>query len=282
MLYANLGEPVINIAYVIVIFLNMSVFFVQIILIAMMVVTEAYKSKRDISFFNEDIMSYRKPRLRNFFFDQSFIDKMAEQQTPHTRVTRDQTINPQTLHNLFLKDHITSPPEFTIFRHQPFRQNSFSVPLFKDKLLLRDAVIKNQELQGEREVFRDNPFIGQSLISGEIFQRQVPTYKMQTPFKEQLLTTEKPFKNLHYKQLPLSEQTSSQKQTTFVEFPPISNSIKFDQDESYNKLNDLYKQNKDIQTLSNKGFSITKYGMYILHTHIYIYPYTILVLKFFK
>ncbi|XP_072767266.1 uncharacterized protein [Anoplolepis gracilipes] len=227
-----------------------------------MAVTGAYKSKRDISFFNADITSHRKPCSRNFFFDQSqsFIDKTIEQQTPPIRAVRDQTINQQALHYLPLKDHIIYPPEFPILRNQPFRQNSFTITSFRDKPLYTDVILKNQELRGEREVLKDNPFIGQSLTSKEIFERQFPTYKSQTPFKEQLFTTERPFKNLHYEQLPSSEQISSLKQPTFVEFPSISNSIKFDQDESYNKLINLYGRHKNVQTSSNKGFSMyTKY-----------------------
>lgn len=250
----------------------MSAFFLQIILaiiVTMMVATGAYKSERDISFFNAD-MSHRKPRPRNFFFDQSFIDKMMEQQTLPVRTIRDQTINQQAFHDLPSKDHITHPPEFSIFRHQPFKQNSFTITSFKDKPLFRDAILKNQELRREREVLRDNSFIGQSLTSEE---RQAPIYKSQIPFKEQLFTIEKPLKNLHYRQLPSSEQILSQKQPVFVEFPSVSNSIKFNQDKSYNKLIDLYGRHKDMQTLSNKaGFSMyTKYGkfMYVTHTHIY-------------
>ncbi|XP_029660396.1 uncharacterized protein LOC115233903 [Formica exsecta] len=282
--YASLGEPLINIAYVIVIFLNMSVFFLQIIfaiMVAMMVATGAYKNERDISFFNADIMSHRKPRLRNFFFDQSFIDKMIKQQNSPIRAVRDQTINQQAFH-LPLKDHITHLPEFPILYHQPFKQNSFTVTSFKDKPLFRDAILKNQELRGEREILRDNSFIGQSLTSEEIFERQAPIYKSQIPFKEQLFRTEKPLKNLHYGQLSSSEQISPQKQPIFVKFPSISDSIKFDQDKSYNKLIDLYGRHKDMQTLSNKaGFSTyTKYGkfMYIIYT----YTYTISILEFFK
>lgn len=261
--YAILGESLINIVYVIVIFLNMSAFFLQIILaiiVTMMVATEAHKSERDISFFNADIMSHRKPRPQNFFFDQSFIDKMMEQQPSPIRGIRDKTINQQAFHDLPSKDHITYAPEFSIFRHQPSKQNSFTVTSFKDKPLFKDAILKNQKLRREREVLRDNFFIGQSLTSEE---RQAPIYKSQIPFKEQF-TIEKPLKNLHYGQLPSSEQILSQKQPVFVEFPSISNSIKFNHDESYNKLIDLYGRHKDMQTLSNKaGFSMyTKYGKF--------------------
>ncbi|CAL1679853.1 unnamed protein product [Lasius platythorax] len=229
------------------------------IIFVAMVVTGAYKSKRDISFFNADITSHRKPHSRNFFFDQSFIDKMIEQQASPTIAVRDQIINQQALRDLPLKDHITYPSKFPIHRHQSFKQNPFTLTSFRDKPLSRDTILKNQKL---REILRDNSFIEQPLTSEEIFERQASTYKSQTPFKEQLFTIEDPFKNLHYKQLPSSEQASSQKQAAFVEFPSISNSIKFDQDESYNKLIDLYGRHKDIQTSSNKaGFSMyTKHG----------------------
>lgn len=252
----------------------------------MMVVTDAYESKRDISFFNADITSHRKPRSRNFFYNQSFINKMIEQQTSPIRAVRDPNINQQSLHDLPLKDHIIYPSEFPILRHQPFKKNSFTVTSFKDKPLFRDAILKNQELRGEREVLRDNSFSEQSLTSEEIFERQAPTYK--TLFEEQLFTNEKPFKNLHYEQLPSSELTS-QKQTTLVDSPSISNLIKFDQGGSYNKLIDLYERHKDIQTSSNKARLSTynKYGkfMHITHTHIYIqlyiftYTYIISILK---
>lgn len=237
----------------------------------MMVVTEAYKSKRDISFFNADITSHRKPRPRNFFYNQSFNNKIIEQQTLPTRAVRDQTINQQSPHDLPLKDHIIYPSEFPIFRHQPFKKNSYTVPSFKDKPLFRDAILKNQELRGEREVLRNNPFIEQPLTSEEIFERQVP-YK--TLFEEQLFTAEKPFKNLHYEQLPSSELTS-QKQTTFVDSPFISNSIKFDQDGSYNKLIDLYERHKNLKTSSNKArlSMYNKYGKFMRITYIYIYNY---------
>lgn len=287
--YAIPGEPVINIANVIVIFLNMSVFFLQIIFVAM-VITEAYKIKRDISFFNEDITSHRKPYSRNFFFDPLFIDKMNEQQTSPIIAVRDQIINQQALHSLPLKGRITySSAELPIYRHKPFEQNPFRTISFRDKSLFREAILKNQKLQrGEREILRDNPFIEQPLISDEIFDRQASTYTSQTPFKEQLFI-EDPLKNLHYEQLPSSEQASSLKQTAFVEFPSISNSIKLDQDESYNKLLDLYGQHKNIETTSNKaGFSMhTKHGkfMYVIciyiYTHVYVYTYTILILEFF-
>ncbi|KAL6434437.1 hypothetical protein ACFW04_006090 [Cataglyphis niger] len=228
------------------------------IIVTMMVATGAYKSERDISLSNAD-MSHRKPRPRNSFFDQSFIDKMMEQQSSSIRAIRDETINQQqAFHDLPSKDHITYAPEFSIFRHQPSKQNSFTVTSFKDKPLFRDAILKNQKLRREREVLRDNSFIEQSFTSEE---RQAPIYKGQIPFKEQLFSIEKPLKNSHYGQLPSSEQILSQKQPVFVEFPSISNSIKFNQDESYNKLIDLYGRHKDMQTLSNKaGFSMyTKY-----------------------
>ncbi|XP_029158241.1 uncharacterized protein LOC114930561 [Nylanderia fulva] len=226
------------------------------IIFVVVVVIEAYKSKRDISFFNGDITSYRKPHSQNFFFDQLFI----EQQNSPTIAVRDQITNQQTLHNLPLKGHITYPPaELPIHRHKPFEQNSFRVTSFKDKPLFREAILGNQKLRGEREILRDNPFIEQSFTSDEIFDRQASTYKSQTPFKEQLFI-ENPL-NLHYEQLPSSEQTSFQKQTAFAEYPSISNSIKLDQDESYNKLIDLYGRHKNIQTLSNKG----GFSMYTKH-----------------
>ncbi|XP_050455388.1 uncharacterized protein LOC126853583 [Cataglyphis hispanica] len=237
----------------------MSAFFLQNILaiIVTMMVATAYKSERDISFSNADIMSHRKPRPRNFSFDQSFIDKMMEQQPSPIRAIRDKTINQQ---QAFLpsKDHITYAPEFSIFHHQPSKQNSFTVTSFKDKPLFRDAILKNQKLRREREVLRDNSFIVQAITSEE---RQAPIYKSQIPFKEQLFSIEKPLKNSHYGQLPSSKQILSQKQPIFVKFPSISDSIKFNQDESYNKLIDLYGRHKDMQTLSNKaGFSMyTKY-----------------------
>ncbi|KAM0726955.1 hypothetical protein ACS0PU_007116 [Formica fusca] len=208
---------------------------------------------------------------------------MIEQQNSPIRAVRDQTINQQAFH-LPLKDHITHLPEFPILHHQPFKQNSFTVTSFKDKPLFRDAILKNQE-RGEREILRDNSFIGQSLTSEEIFERQAPIYKSQIPFKEQLFRIEKPLKNLHYGQLSSSEQISSQKQPIFVKFPSISDSIKFDQDESYNKLFDLYGRHKDMQTLSNKaGFSTyTKYddhafelsSMPTLSSSKYIFPLNI-------
>ncbi|EFN74017.1 hypothetical protein EAG_14601 [Camponotus floridanus] len=183
---------------------------------------------------------------------------MIEQQTSPIRAVRDPNINQQSFHDLPLKDHIIYPSEFPILRHQPFQKNSFTVTSFKDKPLFRDAILKNQELRGEREVLKDNPFIEQSFTSEEIFERQAPTYE--TLFEEQLFTNEKPFKNLHYEQLPSSELTS-QKQTTLVDSPSISNLIKFDQGESYNKLIDLYERHKDIQTSSNKArlSTYTKY-----------------------
>lgn len=236
----------------------------------MMVVTEAYKNKRDISFFNADITSHRKPRPRNFFYNQSFINKMIEQQTLPIRAARDQTINQQSLHDLPLKDHIIYPSEFPIFRHQPFKKNSYMVTSFKDKPLFRDAILKDQELRREREVLKDNPFIEQPLTSEEIFERQVPSYK--TLVEEQLFTAEKPLKNLYYEQLPSSELTS-QKQTTLVDFP--SNLIKFDQDGSYNKPIHLYERHKDTQTSANKArlSMYNKYGKFMRIAHIHIYNY---------
>ncbi|XP_032688170.1 uncharacterized protein LOC116852193 [Odontomachus brunneus] len=225
----------------------------SVIIIAMtVVIAGAYRSKRDVVSFNTDVISYHKTRPRNFFHGQSFIDKIIGQQILSDVPVRDQPINQQAFHEASLKERSTYPSGYSIFRQQPLKQNLFHmVRAFKDEPLFRNALLKDHELHGERAVFRNSPFEGQSasLASEEIFEEQASTYRSQTPFRKQLLTPETPFKNLFHGQSPLSEQAPYQKQTTYVDFPAISKSIKFYRDDPYSKPIDSYGRQKDAQAV---------------------------------
>ncbi|XP_036145417.1 uncharacterized protein LOC105840065 isoform X1 [Monomorium pharaonis] len=216
----------------------------------------AYEIRRDIVFSNANVASHRKSRSQNLFPDQPFIDKTVSLQTPTAVIG--QATGQQTLGDVSWKDQIVHPAGFPIFHHQPIKQNSFTPTSFRDKPFLKDAVLKNGELRGERSVLRDNPFEEQSLTPEEIIEGR--TYGSQAPLNGQLFTTEMPFKNLFRGQSSPVEQASFQKQATLHESPSISNSIKFYRDD-YIKPIDLYERYKDIPTsLENgKSWPHTKY-----------------------
>lgn len=251
----TLGEPPVEIFHAIRIFLKVSAFLLlQVVIIAMtVVIAGAYRNRRDVVSFNADVISYHKTRPRNFFHDESFIDKIIGQQILPDVPVRDQSMSQQVFHEASLKERSAYPPGYPIFRQQPLKQNLFHmVRAFKDEPLFRNTLLKDHELHGERAVFRNSPFEGQSasLASEETFEEQASTYRSQVPFKKQLLTPETPFKNLFHGQSPLSEQAPFQKQTTYVDFPAISKSIKFYRDDPYSQPIDSYERQKDAQTMS--------------------------------
>ncbi|KYN02104.1 hypothetical protein ALC62_07094 [Cyphomyrmex costatus] len=244
------------------IFLNVSVFIcLQTVVIAMTLISVgAYEMKRD-SFSNVDVMSYREPHPRNFFLNQPFIDKMIGLQISAAAPVRDQTTGQRALRDAPLKDRTIYPTSLAIFHHQPIKQNSFKIIPVRNKLLYKDAILKNRELRGERAVLTDNSSEAQSITPEEIFKGQSSTYGSQVPFKEQLFTTETPapFKNLFRGQSSSTEQTTLQKQETF-ESPSISNSIKFYRDNSYIKPIDSYERYKNILTsFDGNSLIYTKY-----------------------
>ncbi|XP_011639588.1 uncharacterized protein LOC105428794 [Pogonomyrmex barbatus] len=224
-------------------FLNVSVFIcLQVVVVIMTVMsTETYEIKGDVIFSDAGVISHRKSRPRNFFLDQSFIDKTISPQTSPATAARDRIVSQRALRDVSLKDQAIYPSDFPIFHHQPIKQNSFTITSFRDKPLFRDAILKNRQLREERANFRDNSLEEQLLTPEEIFEGQASTYRSQAPFKEQL------FKNLFHGQSSLAEQASFQKQATFVESPFISNSIKSYRDD-YIKPIDSYGRYKDILT----------------------------------
>ncbi|XP_011694449.1 PREDICTED: uncharacterized protein LOC105453874 [Wasmannia auropunctata] len=225
------------------IFLNVSVFICLHVVMTLLSV-RAYEIERGIVFSNADVPSNRKS-LRNFFLDLPFLDKSVGPQTSAAVPMRDRTVGPRALRDVFLKDRAVYPFGFSIFRDQPIKQNSFAS--FRDKPLFKDAILKNQELRGERAVLGDNPFVGQLLAPEGIFEGQVSTYGSRAPFKEQLFTAETPLKNLFRGQSSPAEQASFQKQPTIVETPPAPDSIEFHRDD-YIKPIDSYERYKDIPT----------------------------------
>lgn len=242
----------------------MSVFVcLQVIVVAMTVISVgAYEIEGDVVFSNANVAPHRaKSRSRNLSLDQPFIDKTVGLQTSAS--IRGRAADQRTFRDVSWKDRAVYPSGFPIFPYQPIKQNSFTLTTFRDKPFLRSTILKNGELRGERSVLRDNPFEGQSLTSEEIFEGQASTYGSQAPFKEQLFTAEMPFKNLFSGQSSSAEQASFQKQATFVESPPVSNSIKFYRDD-YVKPIDSYERYKDIlTTLDGKSLPYTKYGEFI-------------------
>lgn len=186
---------------------------------------EAYEIKRDVVFSNADATFHRKSRPRNFFLDQPFVDKTVGLKTLAVIPVKDRTVSQRIPQDVSSKDRVIYS-DFSIFRHQPINQNSFMITSFRDKPLVKDAIPKNRKIRGERAILRDNPFEGQSFTSEEIFEG-ASTYRNQVPFKEQLLATGTPFKNLFRGQLSLAEPAPFQKQETFLEYPSTSNSIKF-------------------------------------------------------
>ncbi|XP_014467967.1 PREDICTED: uncharacterized protein LOC106740961 isoform X2 [Dinoponera quadriceps] len=226
---------------------------VVIIIVITVVIADAYRNKRDVVSLNTDVISYYKPRPRDLFLDRSFIDKIIGQQTLLDGPVRDQTIGQQTFLDTSLRERSAYPSGVPIFHKQPFKKNLFhTVTAFRDEPLFRDALLKDHELRGERAVFRNSPFEGQSasLASEEIFGEQASVYRSQAPFKKQLLTLETPLKNLFHGQPPPDEQAPFRKQRTYVDFPTISNSIKFYRDDSYSKPIDSYGRQKDAQATS--------------------------------
>lgn len=242
------------------VFQNVSVFVCLQVVVALTVISVgAYEIRRNVVFSDANIASHRKSHPRNFFLDQPFLDKTVGLQTSVAAV-RGRVADQRTLRDVSWKDRVVYPSGFPIFRHQPIKQNSFTLTSFRDKPSLKDAILKNGELRGERSILRDNPFEGQSLTPEEIFEGQASTYGSQAPLKEQLFTTETPFKNLFRGQLSSAEQASFQKQATFVESPSVSNSIKFYRDD-YIKPIDSYERYKDILTsFDGKFLPHTKYG----------------------
>ncbi|XP_019699850.2 uncharacterized protein LOC105189360 isoform X2 [Harpegnathos saltator] len=220
-----------------------------IIIVMTTVIVGAYKNKRDVVSSNADVISYYKPRPRHYFLDQSLMDKIIGQQTLFDVPLRDQTISQQTLHETSLKEQSVYPSGSSIFHQQPSKQNLFHmVTAFRDKPLLKDALLKDHELLGERAIFRNSPFEGQS--ASEIFEEPTSAYRSQAPFKKQLLTPEAPFKNLFHGQSPPGEQAPKyfQKQTAHIDSPAISNPIKFYRDDFYSKPIDSYGRQKDAMT----------------------------------
>lgn len=212
------------------------------------VITGAYRNKRDVIPFNTDVISYHKARPRSFFHDQSFIDKIISHQTLLDAPVKDQAVIQQVLHDAPLKERIAYPPGYSIFRQQPPKQNLFHmVTAFRDEPLFKDALLKGHDSRGERAVFRNSPFEGQStsLASEEIFEEQASAYRSQAPFKKQLLTLETPFGNLFHGQSLPGEQAPYQKQKAYVDFPAVSKSIAFYRDNSYSKPIDSYGRQKD-------------------------------------
>ncbi|XP_018363983.1 PREDICTED: uncharacterized protein LOC108761766 [Trachymyrmex cornetzi] len=241
------------------IFSNVSAFiYLQTVVIAVILISvRAYDIKRDGSS-NADV-TYRESHPRNFFLNQPFIDKTIGLQISAAVPVRDQTTGQRTLRDVSLKDRAIYPFGLAIFRHQPIKQNSFKITSFRDKLLYKDAALKNRQLRGERALLADNPLEEQLLTPEEIFEGQASTYGSQAPFKEQLFTTETPFKNLFRGQLSSAEQ-AFQKQEASVESPSISNSIKFYRDNSYIKPIDSYERYKNILTsFDGNSLIYTKY-----------------------
>ncbi|XP_018308919.1 uncharacterized protein [Mycetomoellerius zeteki] len=246
------------------IFLNVNVFIcLQTIVIAVTLISvEAYDIKRDGSS-NVDVTSYRESHSRNFFLNEPFIDKTIGLQISAAVPVRDQTTGQRAFRDVPLKNRAIYPSGLTVFHHQPIKQNSFKITSFRDKLLYKDAILKNQQLRGEPTVLTDNPLEEQWLTPEEISEGQTSTYGSQAPFKEQLFTTETPFKNLFRGQSSSAEQ-ALQKQKAFVESPSISNSVKFYRDNSYIKPIDLYERYKNLLT-SFDGNSLihTKYDNHV-------------------
>lgn len=215
------------------------------------VIAGAYRSKRDVMPLNSGVISYHKPRQRNFLHDQSFIDKIIGQQTPLDVSVTDQIIGQQTLHDTPLKVRSAYPSsDDPIFRQQSLKQNIFhTVTAFRDQPLFRNALLNDHELCEERAVFGSCPFERQSapLTSEMIFEEQAPAYRSQASFKKQLLTPETPLKNLFHGQSPPGEQAPSQKQTIYADLPTISNSIKLYSDDLYSKPIYSYGRQKDAQ-----------------------------------
>ena len=229
------------------IFSNVSVFiYLQTIVITVTLISvKAYDIKRD-GCSNADV-TYRKPHPRNFFLNQPFIDKTIGLQISTAVPMRNQMTGQRTFRDVFLKDRAIYPFGLTIFHHQPIKQNPFKITSLRDKLLYKDAVLKNRQLREERAVLTNNPLEEQLLTPEKIFEGQASTYSSQ-PFKEQLFTTETPFKNLFREQSSSAEQAFQKQKEASIESPSISNSIKFYRDNSYIKPINLYERYKNILT----------------------------------
>lgn len=227
----------------------------QVVVIVMTVISmEAYEIKRDVVFPNVDSTYHRTPRLREFFLDQLFVDRAAGPQTSAVIPMRDRTVSQRALRDVSSKDRVIYSSGFSTFRHQPTKQNPFTVTSFRDKPLVKQAMPKTRKVRAEWASFADNPFEGPSLVPEEIFEGQASTYGSQAQFKEQLFTGA-PFKSLFRGQLSPAEPAPFERQTTFVEPPSISSSIKFHRDVT---PIDSYEQYKDMMT-SLDGKS-AKYG----------------------
>lgn len=228
---------------------------------------EAYEIKRDVVFSNADPAFHRASRPREFFLDQSFVDKTVGPQTSAVIPMRDRTVSQRALRDVPSKDRVIYSSDFSIFRHQPpIKQNAFTVTSFRDKPLIKETMTKSRKIRGEWASFTDNPFEGQPLTPEEIFEGQASTYGSQVQFKEQLLATGTPLKNLFRGQLSSAEPASFERQT-FAESPFVSSSIKLHRDV---KPIDSYEQYKNIMTPLD-GKSI-KYG----ELHHVAWCYTIL------
>lgn len=206
---------------------------------------ETYEIKRDVVFSNADSAFRGTSRPREFFLDQPFVDRIVGPQTSAVIPMRDRTVSQRALRDISSKDRVIYSSGLSIFRHQPpIKQNSFTVTSFGDKPLIQEAMPRNRKIRGEWASLTDNPFEGQSLTPEEIFEGQGSTYGSQVLFKEQPFTGA-PFKNLFRGQLSSAEPAPFERQTTFVESPSVSNSIKFNRDV---KPIDSYERYKDVMT----------------------------------
>ncbi|KAL0114751.1 hypothetical protein PUN28_011809 [Cardiocondyla obscurior] len=215
----------------------------------------AYEIKKDVASFNENAKFHLKSRSRNFSLNQPFVDKTISLQTLVVISQRDRTVSQRAFPDVSLKDRVPYSFGFPISRHQPFKEDPFTVTSFRDKPLFKDAILKNRQIREERAVLRDNPFDGQSFTSEEIFEPRA--YRNQAPFKEQLFADGTSLKNLLREPSPSAkQQTLFQKLPTLIEPSSVSNLINFYQDD-YIKHIDSYKYKNQLPLFDGK---FTEYG----------------------